>query len=163
MRCVFSSASSARLDLSSFDDVYLVPSSRVVVVVEEADGTILSQENGPKTLLYAHIFALDHLLGTLYTTFFAVVWYAWVPHDGRRVANSDAQKAMMGGAGTHEMDEATRTAAAMTVWEGERGFSAAVLVLGWVIKVRSAFLPFLLSPSPFPFPSAFSSAPCNRA
>lgn len=99
--------------------------------------TFHSQENGTKTLLYAHMYAADHILGTTYTAFFAVVWYVYVPHDGRRIANSDAQKAMMGGSQSGVgMDEASRTAAAMTVWKSERGFSAAVLVIGWLLKVR---------------------------
>ncbi|GAA5839514.1 hypothetical protein JCM9279_005965 [Rhodotorula babjevae] len=96
----------------------------------------ISEENGPKTLLYAHGFAADHLVGTVYTTFFAVVWYLFVPHDGRRVANSDAQKAMMGGSQSGvEMDETERTQAAMGVWTSERGFSGAVLVVGWLLKI----------------------------
>ncbi|EGU11333.1 hypothetical protein RTG_02805 [Rhodotorula toruloides ATCC 204091] len=96
----------------------------------------ISEENGTKTLLYAHMYAADHILGTVYTAFFAVVWYVYVPHDGRRIANSDAQKAMMGGSQSGVgMDEAARTAAAMTVWKSERGFSAAVLVIGWLLKV----------------------------
>lgn len=61
----------------------------------------------------------------------------FVPHDGRRVANSDAQKAMMGGSQSGDgMDEAARTAAAMGVWKSERGFSATVLAIGWLLKVR---------------------------
>ncbi|BGP33293.1 hypothetical protein JCM10296v2_005087 [Rhodotorula toruloides] len=96
----------------------------------------ISEENGTKTLLYAHMYAADHILGTVYTAFFAVVWYVYVPHDGRRIANSDAQKAMMGGSQSGVgMDEAARTAAAMTVWKSERGFSAAVLVIGWLLKI----------------------------
>ncbi|GAA5827341.1 hypothetical protein JCM11251_003773 [Rhodosporidiobolus azoricus] len=99
-------------------------------------GRKIAEEDGDRVLLYAHFFALDHLLNTLYTAFFAVVWYAWVPHDGRRVANSDAQKAMMGGSQTGGgMDDAARVEAARTVWEGERGFSATVLVVGWLLKV----------------------------
>ncbi|GAA5987497.1 hypothetical protein JCM10908_001978 [Rhodotorula pacifica] len=96
----------------------------------------ISEENGDKTLRYAHLFAIDHLVGTVYTTFFAVVWYVYVPHDGKRIANSEAQKAMMGGSQTGIiMDDAARTAAAMGVWQSERGFSAAVLVIGWLLKV----------------------------
>jgi hypothetical protein len=96
-----------------------------------------TQENGDKTLRYAHLFAIDHLVGTVYTTFFAVVWYIYVPHDGKRIANSAAQKAMMGGSQTGIiMDDAARTAAAMGVWQSERVFSAAVLVIGWLLKVR---------------------------
>lgn len=100
------------------------------------------QENGPKTLLYAHLFAFDHFVGTIYTSLFAVMWYVHTPHDGRRVANSEAQKAMMGhidptmGGLTDE----ERVIAAQGVWKSERGFSAAVLILGWFIKVRLVVL-----------------------
>lgn len=83
------------------------------------------------------MFAVDHLVGTVYTAFFAVVWYVYVPHDGKRIANSEAQKAMMGGSQTGIiMDDAARTAAAMGVWQSERVFSATVLVIGWMLKVR---------------------------
>ncbi|GAA5982465.1 hypothetical protein JCM11641_006124 [Rhodosporidiobolus odoratus] len=101
----------------------------------------ISEENGPQLLFYSHLFAADHLLSTLYTAFFAVVWYAWVPHDGRRVANSDAQKAMMGGSQTvGGMGDEERVRAAGEVWLGERGFSAAVLVVGWLLKVYFIFV-----------------------
>lgn len=35
-----------------------------------------------------------------------------------------------------EMDETERTQAAMGVWTSERGFSGAVLLVGWLLKVR---------------------------
>lgn len=50
------------------------------------------------------------------------------------MANSDAQKEMMGDGG-REMDDATRKASAELVWQNERGFSALVLVAGWFLKV----------------------------
>ncbi|SCV74912.1 BQ2448_7941 [Microbotryum intermedium] len=98
----------------------------------------IAEENGPKVLLYAHLFALDHCVGTIFTSLFAVVWYIYVPHDGRRVANSDAQKEMMseGSASSAAfLDDAARKAAAQAVWKGERGFSAAVLMVGWLLKI----------------------------
>lgn len=94
----------------------------------------ISEEDGSKTLVYGHLFAFDHLVSTVYTAWFGVVWYAFTPHDGRRVANSDAQKEMLGDV---VMDDATRIRAAEAIWKSERGFSAAVLVLGWLIKVSS--------------------------
>ncbi|KDE06407.1 hypothetical protein MVLG_03313 [Microbotryum lychnidis-dioicae p1A1 Lamole] len=98
----------------------------------------IAEENGPKVLFYAHLFALDHCVGTIFTSLFAVVWYIYVPHDGRRVANSDAQKEMMSegsaSSGTF-LDDAARKAAAQAVWRGERGFSAAVLMVGWLLKI----------------------------
>lgn len=98
----------------------------------------ISQEDGKNTLLYAHLFAIDHLVTTAYTALFAVVWYVYVPHDGRRVANSDAQKEMMGLGGEllSSTSESVRKAAAEAIWKSERGFAAAVLVGGWLIKVR---------------------------
>ncbi|SCZ87841.1 BZ3500_MvSof-1268-A1-R1_Chr2-3g05309 [Microbotryum saponariae] len=98
----------------------------------------IAEENGPKVLFYAHLFALDHCVGTIFTSLFAVVWYIYVPHDGRRVANSDAQKEMMseGSASSATfLDDAARKAAAQAVWKGERGFSAAVLMVGWLLKI----------------------------
>ncbi|GAA6020542.1 hypothetical protein JCM11491_000789 [Sporobolomyces phaffii] len=95
----------------------------------------IGEENGPKSLIYAHLFALDHLVGTLYTSLFAAIWYLYTPHDGRRIANSDAQKAMMGSNTGTGLDDAGRVEAAMGVWKSERGFSGAVLVIGWMLKV----------------------------
>ncbi|ORY41827.1 Inositolphosphorylceramide synthase subunit Kei1-domain-containing protein [Leucosporidium creatinivorum] len=97
----------------------------------------ISEENGPKTLIYAHLFAVDHFVGTIYTAIFAVMWYVHTPHDGRRVANSDAQKEMMGSIdGTMGgLTDEQRALAAQGVWKSERGFSAAVLILGWFIKI----------------------------
>ncbi|KAI5478627.1 hypothetical protein MNV49_004769 [Pseudohyphozyma bogoriensis] len=98
----------------------------------------INEENGPKVLYYAHGFLLDHLVSTIYTVLFFVNWYYYVPHDGRRVANSDAQKEMMGEGAGHR-DEAAVEAAAQLVWKGERGFSAFVIVVGWFIKLFFIF------------------------
>ncbi|GAA5873750.1 hypothetical protein JCM16303_002576 [Sporobolomyces ruberrimus] len=95
----------------------------------------IGEENGPKSLIYAHLFAVDHLVGTLYTSLFAAIWYLYTPHDGRRIANSDAQKAMMGTNTGTGLDDAGRVEAAMGVWKSERGFSGAVLLIGWTLKV----------------------------
>ncbi|KAK4047406.1 hypothetical protein OIV83_005453 [Microbotryomycetes sp. JL201] len=102
----------------------------------------IAEENGPRSLMYAHLFALDHLVGTIYTTLFAVVWYVYVPHDGRRVANSDAQKQMMGDIDGTMMglNDEERAAAAQAVWKSERGFAAAVLLAGWFIKIYFIFV-----------------------
>lgn len=109
------------------------------------------QEAPSPTLLYSHLFLLDHLVSTIYTASFAVVWYLYTPHDGRRVANSQAQREVMelgytikgvdGQAGTGaEMGDAARKLAAEMVWSGERGFAAALLALGWLLKVSQRSL-----------------------
>lgn len=94
-----------------------------------------AQENAAVALPYAHLFALDHFISTAYTVLFAVVWWVLTPHDGRRIANSEAQKEMQGG-GAGPYDPSEREALAMGVWTSERGFAAAVLVSGWLLKVR---------------------------
>ena len=50
------------------------------------------------------------MISTVYTTLFAVAWYVYEPHDGRRVANSDAQREMMEEAGK-VVDEVARSSA----------------------------------------------------
>lgn len=70
-----------------------------------------------------------------------MTWYVYTPHDGRRIANSDAQKAILeaglaSGAGSNsQVDEHERARMALQVWNDEKGFSTTVLVLGWLIKV----------------------------
>lgn len=66
------------------------------------------------------------------------MWYVHTPHDGRRVANSEAQKAMMGHIDETMggMTDQERAEAAQGVWKSERGFAAAVLIFGWFTKVR---------------------------
>lgn len=103
-------------------------------------------------LLYSHLYTIDHLISTFYTLYFAVVWYKYTPHDGRRVANSAAQKEILEAAnqaaavaasaaadGVVDAIDGSEDAAsrAMGVWKNERAFAAAVLLLGWLLKVRS--------------------------
>ena len=79
---------------------------------------------------------MDHLINTAFISFFAVLWYFDVPHDGRRVANSDAQRELMESGGKLLGEtEALRKLAAELTWREERGFAAAVIVAGWFMKV----------------------------
>ena len=89
----------------------------------------------------AHIFLLDHLIGTLWTAFFGVAWWIYTPHDGKRVVNSAAQiELATGGAavGHHPAatTEAQRAASALQLWNQEKALAAFVIVLGWLFKVR---------------------------
>lgn len=101
--------------------------------------TLCSLQEDPKRVLYfAHMFFLDHLFSTCWTVFFGVVWWVYTPHDGKRVANSEAQRQMMNGASGvegHNMTEEERTEAALGIWNQEKGFAAAILILGWLTKV----------------------------
>ena len=92
------------------------------------------QENPANSLFYAHLYGLDHVVSTLYTIYFGVQWYIYNPHDGQRVANSAAQKAMKDFVHTGESESETARKA-LAVWRDERGFSTAVLILGWFLKV----------------------------
>jgi len=91
-------------------------------------------------LYFAHIFFVDHVLNTIWTVYFAVQWWRYTPHDGRRNANSPAQQALIDAyIGQHQsMSEAERAAAAERVWRAEKTQALAIIILGWLIKVRSA-------------------------
>ncbi len=96
------------------------------------------QENPKHMLYFAHIFFADHILNTIWTVYFAVHWWLYTPHDGRRNANSPAQQALIDGyIGEHQtMSEAERTAVAEQVWRAEKAQALTIIVLGWLIKVR---------------------------
>lgn len=98
------------------------------------------QEDPKQTLYFAHLFFADHVLSTAWLVFFAVVWWVYTPHDGRRQANSKAQEDMMNagpGLSGHNMTESERVAAATSIWNEEKGTATAVIVLGWLAKVRT--------------------------
>lgn len=67
--------------------------------------------------------------------FFAVVWWVYNPHDGKRIANSEAQKEMMGASGGTSMTDDERRQAAQLIWNKEKGLAAAFLTVGWLLKV----------------------------
>jgi hypothetical protein len=96
-----------------------------------------SQEDPKQTLYFAHLFFADHVLSTAWTVFFAVVWWVYTPHDGRRTANSAAQEEMAKGGigGSHNMTEGERVEAAHKMWNHEKGTAAGIIILSWLIKV----------------------------
>lgn len=94
------------------------------------------QEDPLHTLYFAYLFFLDHVLSTIWTLFFAVAWWIYTPHDGRRQANSPAQEAIREGAGVnHTLTDAQLAAAADILWHEEKGTAAMVIVLSWAAKV----------------------------
>jgi cbb3-type cytochrome oxidase subunit 3 len=88
-------------------------------------------------LYFAHLFFADHIFSTSWTVFFAVVWWMYTPHDGRRTANSAAQQAMME-AGNFTLTDEQRTAAALAIWNQEKGTAAAIIIISWMSKVCNA-------------------------
>ena len=76
------------------------------------------------------------MLSTAWLMFFAVVWWVYTPHDGRVEVNSAAQKEVQDSGPGHDMSEEERVAAAMSIWNAEKGIATAMLVVGWLLKVR---------------------------
>ncbi|KZP21041.1 DUF1753-domain-containing protein, partial [Athelia psychrophila] len=105
---------------------------------------IAREEDAKRMLYFAHLFFADHVLSTVWTVFFAVVWWVYTPHDGRRTTNSAAQEQIaqdrMGGGPNTNMTEAQRTAAAHLMWDTEKGTAAAVISLSWLTKIYFAML-----------------------
>jgi len=98
----------------------------------------VTEEDPRRTLYFAHLFIGDHLLNTFWTVFFAVLWWVYDPHDGKRIANSEAQKSMMGNGGG--MTDVERKQAAQLIWNKEKGLAATFLILGWLAKFYFAAL-----------------------
>jgi len=103
---------------------------------------VVKDEDPKKTFYFAHLFFADHIFSTSWTVFFAIVWWLWTPHDGRRQANSAAQKAMMehGNSTAPHLTDEERRIAAMTIWNHEKGLAAAVIIVSWMFKIYFALL-----------------------
>jgi len=93
-------------------------------------------------LYFAHIFFADHILNTIWTVYFAVQWWLYTPHDGRRNANSPAQQALIDAyIGEHQgISEDERAAAAERVWRAEKAQALTIIILGWLVKFYFAAL-----------------------
>ena len=96
-----------------------------------------AQEDPKSTLYFAHLFFADHILSTSWTIFFAVVWWLYSPHDGRRVSNSAAQDQIIKNylGETEKVSEEERARLALQLWRSEKGVAITIIVLGWLIKV----------------------------
>ncbi|KAI9444485.1 Inositolphosphorylceramide synthase subunit Kei1-domain-containing protein [Lactarius indigo] len=102
----------------------------------------INDENPKHMLYFAHVFFADHILNTAWTVYFAVNWWLYTPHDGRRNANSPAQQAIIEGyIGQHQdMSPEERAAAAERVWRAEKSQALTIIILGWLIKFYFAAL-----------------------
>ncbi|KAK8864234.1 hypothetical protein IAR55_001480 [Kwoniella newhampshirensis] len=107
---------------------------------------VVKAETASPTLLLSHLYALDHLIVSVFHyIFFETYWYS-VPHDGRRTINSQAQQDLIDLAlsrgeirqptadQTEALDE-LRVALAGDIWEAEKGFAVWTLVAGWLLKI----------------------------
>ncbi|THH09928.1 hypothetical protein EW145_g1688 [Phellinidium pouzarii] len=129
---VFTGGSFAQVSMYVYSVITLVAFGWALKVVAEEDPR--------RTLYFAHLFFADHILSTAWTIFFAVVWWIYTPHDGRRQANSAAQEQLMEDGAGHDMTDEARTAAALQIWNKEKGLAAAVLIVGWCAKIYFAIL-----------------------
>lgn len=124
---------------------------------------LLTQEKPDDVLRYAHIFILDQMISTGWTLLFAFWWFEFAAHDGKPVSNSSHQAGLMSliesleseyrtpeemakyrhkdfdvNTPEGQQEAARRARAANETWMAERGFSAGVLIGGWLIKVCNA-------------------------
>ncbi|KAI0708804.1 Inositolphosphorylceramide synthase subunit Kei1-domain-containing protein [Cerioporus squamosus] len=86
-----------------------------------------------------HLFFADHILSTAWLVFFAVVWWVYTPHDGVPGQLAAQKEVMESGAG-HNMTDEERAAAAMTIWNAEKGIATSMIVMGWLAKIYFAVL-----------------------
>ncbi|KAH7106057.1 DUF1753-domain-containing protein [Auriculariales sp. MPI-PUGE-AT-0066] len=101
----------------------------------------LQNEDSKRALYFAHMYFADHLFASVWTVFFGVQWWVFNPHDGKRQANSAAQQELADLADnviSNTMTPEERAAAALSIWNKEKGFALAILIIGWVIKILFA-------------------------
>lgn len=76
------------------------------------------------------------MLSTAWTVFFAITWWFWTPHNGQQQAHSAAQEGVIKVANiTQHLTDEERAAAAMTIWNHEKGTAAGVIAISWIFKV----------------------------
>ncbi|KAK2463638.1 hypothetical protein APHAL10511_004389 [Amanita phalloides] len=123
----------------------------------------VNQEDPRKTSNFAHIFFADHLISTMWTIFFAIDWWVYQPHDGRRQANSPAQQWMieMSHIANSTLTPAEREAAAMTIWRREKGTAAFVIIFSWFCRLY--FVLLIYSYATHLRKGSFRSLPLSRS
>lgn len=94
----------------------------------------ITEENASNLLLYANLFAIDHIISTIYSLVFFKHWYIDEPHDGRRADVGDLTKGW-GGVAHQDLTELDRISAAKEVWGREKVFAALVLLSGFIAKL----------------------------
>ncbi|EIW65733.1 hypothetical protein M231_04271 [Tremella mesenterica] len=108
---------------------------------------IVKSETAVPTLLISHLYTIDHAILTIFHyLFYQHYWYS-VPHDGRRVSNSQAQQDLINLAASRgeiedpaltQDDPATeelRAALAGEIWQTEKVFAGWTLIAGWLLKI----------------------------
>ena len=135
--------------------LYLYSIATIVIFLWGLKG--ISDEDAQRVLTYAHLFTLDHMISTFWTLLFTFNWFYFTPHDGQpSTSQSTHQTGLMDLIETIESQYRTpeqmaqlhhdqltpeqRKISAQRIWKEEKGFSAAVLGLGWLVKVYFALV-----------------------
>ncbi|EST08719.1 Protein of unknown function DUF1753, Golgi [Kalmanozyma brasiliensis GHG001] len=135
--------------------LYLYSIATIIVFLWGLKG--ISDEDAHRVLTYAHLFSLDHMISTFWTLLFTFNWFYFTPHDGRPTTNqSSHQTGLMDLIESIESQYRTpeqmlklhhekltpeqRVASAERIWKEEKGFSAVVLGLGWLVKIYFALV-----------------------
>lgn len=110
-----------------------------ILALDSILNALRSQESSSKVLKLSHLYVIDHVIQTFYTLGFARHYWYEVPHDGRRVVNSQAQEdlirlAVSRGEVSDKMPD-NIAEIARGLWEKEEGTARVVLFLSWLIKV----------------------------
>ncbi|CDZ98837.1 Protein of unknown function DUF1753, Golgi [Phaffia rhodozyma] len=104
----------------------------------------ISEEQTTNVFKFSHLYILDHLVTTFYTFLFSIVWWLYIPHDGRRVSNSPAQAAMIALAKSRgellgeDLSDEERVRIAESLWDHEKIFAVFVLIACWALKIYFA-------------------------
>lgn len=135
--------------------LYLYSIATIVVFLWGLKG--ISDEDAQHALTYAHLFTLDHMISTFWTLLFTFNWFYFTPHDGQpTTTQSSHQTGLMDLIETIEAQYRTpeemqklhhdqltpgqRKMSAERIWKEEKDFSAAVLTLGWLVKIYFALV-----------------------
>ncbi|KAG6897192.1 hypothetical protein C0992_003489 [Termitomyces sp. T32_za158] len=122
----------------------------------------VKEEDPKQTLYFAHLFFADHIFSTSWTVFFAVVWWLYTPHDGSWTVNSPAQEYIIHVSNvTITLTPEEREAAAMKIWNHEKGTAAAIIILSWLSKIY--FVLLLYSYASHLRKGSYRSLPLSRA
>ncbi|CBQ69816.1 conserved hypothetical protein [Sporisorium reilianum SRZ2] len=135
--------------------LYLYSIATIVVFLWGLKG--ISDEDAQRVLTYAHLFTLDHMVSTFWTLLFTFNWFYFTPHDGRPTTNQSSHQTglmdliesiesqyrtpeQMAKLHHDQLTPEQRKTSAQRIWKEEKDFSAAVLGLGWLIKIYFALV-----------------------
>jgi len=101
----------------------------------------VAAENPKDVFYFAHAFVVDHLLSTFWLAYFSLNWWLYTEHNGERNVNSEAQKQLIDVAiDIPDLLPEERHQIALKLWNTEKGHAAAVIIIGWILKIYFALI-----------------------